>query len=61
MVNVNELCCSYAANMKCQVTYKPESGCKKMRFRCTDVNLPNKDGVKKKCKRGDSLAVGKKT
>ena len=49
--------CSYPANMKCQVTYKPESGCKKMRFSCTDVDFPNRD---RKCKRGDYLAIGNK-
>ena len=57
LVNVNKLYCSYPANMKCQVTYKPESGCKKMRFSCTDVDLPNRD---RKCKRGDYLAIGNK-
>ena len=59
---MSELYYSYPANMKCQVTYKPESGCKKMRFSCASgsVDLPNRDGMGKKCKRGDYLAIGNK-
>ena len=49
---------SYPAKMKCQVTYKLGSGCKEMRFSCATMDLPNKD--KKKCRKGDSLQVGKK-
>merc|ERR1719150_2219373 len=44
--------------MKCQVTYKMKSSCKKMKFSCSSLDLPNKD--KKKCRKGDRLMVGKK-
>merc|ERR1719213_1078488 len=35
-----------------------KSSCKKMKFSCSSLDLPNKD--KKKCRKGDRLMVGKK-
>ena len=46
----------YLNNMKCQVTFKLGSGCKKMKFRCDSMDLSNN----KKCKRGDTLHVANK-
>ena len=31
-----------------------------VQLRCTNVDLPNRDGNGNKCKWGDSLAIGKK-
>ena len=44
--------------MKCQVTFKLMSSCKKMRFSCPSqsMDLPNN---KENCKKGDKLQVGK--
>ena len=52
------LICRYAANMKCQVTFKLGSGCKKIDFHCPSetMDLPSN----KKCKKGDILRVGSK-
>ena len=46
--------------MRCQVTYKLGSGCKKLQFYCPQsaVDLINKD--QKKCRKGDVMVIGKK-
>ena len=51
---------SYPAKMRCQVTYKLGSGCKKLQFYCprSAVDLINKD--QKKCRKGDVMIIGKK-
>ena len=45
----------YKHNMRCQVTLKLKSTCKKMTFSCRRMHLPNK----KNCKKGDTLKVEK--
>merc|ERR1712045_849573 len=57
VININDGD-SFSSKMKCQVTYKMKSCCKKMKFSCSSLDLPNKD--KKKCRKGDRLMVGKK-
>ena len=51
---------SYPAKMRCLVTYKLGSGCKKLTFGCpkSKFDISNKD--KKKCRKGDVLIIGKK-
>ena len=46
--------------MRCLVTYKLGSGCKKLTFGCpkSKFNISNKD--KKKCRNVDAIIVGKK-
>ena len=58
MVELINQICRYTAKMKCQVTFKLGSGCKKMEFHCPSetMDLPSN----KKCKKGDILRVGSK-
>ena len=59
MININDGdSFSYNSNDGDSYSSKMKSSCKKMKFSCSSLDLPNKD--KKKCRKGDRLMVGKK-